>query len=99
MLPHEPLDAFAPDSDALAAARPQAGKLRPGQPLAQLVLRYTGPDSAEFNDMQQVIFSHVDVSGIGGERAVATVGTPLAFGLPVALERPHTRGRLEATLR
>ena len=59
-----------------------------------MVLRYTGPDSTEFNDMQQVIFSHVDVSGIGGERAVATVGTPLAFGLPVALKRPHTRGRL-----
>ena len=45
--------------------------------------------------MQQVIFSHVDVAGIGGQQAVATVGTPLAIGLPVALERPHTRGRLE----
>jgi choline dehydrogenase len=45
--------------------------------------------------MQQVIFSHVDVAAIGGERAVATVGTPLAIGLPVALERPHARGRLE----
>ena len=31
---------------------------------------------------------------IGGEQAVAAVGTPLAIGLPVALERPHARGRL-----
>jgi choline dehydrogenase len=44
--------------------------------------------------MQQVIFSHVDVAGIGGQQAVAAVGTPLAIGLPVALERPHARGRL-----
>ena len=45
--------------------------------------------------MQQVMFSHVDVAGIGGEQAVATVGAPLAIGLPVALERPHARGRLD----
>jgi choline dehydrogenase len=74
---------------------PKPESCDPDSPLAQMVLRYTAPGSAEFNDMQQVIFSHVDVAGIGGERAVATVGTPLAIGLPVALERPHTRGRLE----
>ena len=34
--------------------------------------------------------------GIGGQQAVAAVGTPLAIGLPVALERPHARGRLRA---
>ena len=44
--------------------------------------------------MQQVIFSHVEVAGLGGERAVAAVGAPLAIGLPVALERPRARGRL-----
>jgi choline dehydrogenase len=64
-------------------------------PLTQVVLRYTAPGSAEFNDMQQVIFSHVDVAGVGGDQAVATVGTPFAIGLPVALERPRTRGRLQ----
>ena len=37
----------------------------------------------------------VDVAGLGGQQAVAAVGTPLAIGLPVALERPHARGRLE----
>jgi choline dehydrogenase len=42
--------------------------------------------------MQQVLFSHVDLASIGGEQAVAAVGTPLAIGLPVALERPHARG-------
>jgi choline dehydrogenase len=47
--------------------------------------------------MQQVMFSHIDVAGIGGEQAVAAVGTPLAIGLPVALERPHTRGSLQLT--
>jgi choline dehydrogenase len=74
---------------------PKPGSCDPDSPLAQVVLRYTAPGSAEFNDMQQVIFSHVDVAALGGEQAVATVGTPLAIGLPVALERPHARGRLE----
>jgi choline dehydrogenase len=73
---------------------PKPGSCDPETPLAQVVLRYTAPGSGEFNDMQQVMFSHVDVAGIGGEQAVATVGTPLAIGLPVALERPLTRGRL-----
>lgn len=34
------------------------------------------------------------VAAIGGEQAVAPVGTPLTIGLPVALERPRARGRL-----
>ena len=74
---------------------PKPGSCDPQAPLAQVVLRYTAPGSGEFNDMQQVVFSHVDVAGIGGQQAVAAVGTPLAIGLPVALERPHARGRLE----
>ena len=73
---------------------PQPGSCDPQTPLAQVVLRYTAPGSGEFNDMQQVMFSHVDVAGIGGQQAVAAVGTPLAIGLPVALERPRARGRL-----
>jgi choline dehydrogenase len=73
---------------------PEPGSCDPDTPLAQVVVRYTAPGSGEFNDMQQVMFSHVDVAGIGGRQAVAVVGTPLAIGLPVALERPHTRGRL-----
>jgi choline dehydrogenase len=74
---------------------PKPGSCDPDSPLAQVVLRYTSPGSAEFNDMQQVVFSHVDVAAVGGEKAVATVGAPLAVGLPVALERPHARGHLE----
>ena len=74
---------------------PRPGSCDPQTPLAQVVLRYTAPGSGEFNDMQQVVFSHVDVAGIGGQQAVAAIGTPLAIGLPVALERPHARGRLE----
>ena len=74
---------------------PKPGSCDPQSPLAQVVLRYTAPGSSEFNDMQQVMFSHVDVAGIGGQQAVAAVGTPLAIGLPVALERPRALGRLE----
>ena len=44
--------------------------------------------------MQQVIFDHVEVTGLGGERAVAAVGAPLVIGLPVALEHPRARGHL-----
>jgi choline dehydrogenase len=44
--------------------------------------------------MQLVMFSHVDVAAIGGPQAVARFGTPLAIGLPVALERPLARGRV-----
>ena len=73
---------------------PKAGSCELETPLAQVVLRYTAPGSDEFNDMQQVIFSHVEVAGLGGERAVAAVGAPLAIGLPVALERPRARGHL-----
>ena len=76
---------------------PKPGSCDLETPLAQVVLRYTAPGSGEFNDMQQVMFSHVDVAGIGGRQAVAAVGTPLAIGLPVALERPLTRGRLLLT--
>jgi choline dehydrogenase len=73
---------------------PRAGSCELETPLAQVVLRFTAPGSDEFNDMQQVLFSHVDIASLGGEPAVAAVGTPLAIGLPVALERPHARGHL-----
>jgi choline dehydrogenase len=73
---------------------PNPGNCNPETPLAQIVLRYTAAGSGEFNDMQQVVFSHVDVAALGGPEAVAAVGAPLAIGLPVALERPHARGRL-----
>ncbi len=73
---------------------PKPGSCNRETPLAQVVVRYTAPGSDEFNDMQQVMFSHVDVASLGGARAVETVGTPLAIGLPVALERPLSRGRL-----
>jgi choline dehydrogenase len=78
---------------------PKPGSCDLETPLAQVVLRYTAPGSREFNDMQQVIFSHVDVARIGGEQAVKAVGAPLAIGLPVALERPHSRGRLSLASR
>ena len=73
---------------------PKPGSSDLEMPLAQIVLRYTARPPSEFNDMQLVMFSHVDVAGIGGEEAVAKVGAPVAIGLPTALERPLSRGRL-----
>jgi choline dehydrogenase len=81
-----------PVSRLLLVPRPGRSSLE--MPLAQIVVRYTAPESDEFNDMQLVMFSHVDVAGIGGEEAVARVGAPVVIGLPTALERPLSRGRL-----
>ena len=44
---------------------PKAGSCELETPLAQVVLRYTAPGSDQFNDMQQVMFSHVEVAGLG----------------------------------
>jgi choline dehydrogenase len=81
-----------PVSRLLLVPRPGSSDLE--MPLAQVVLRHTAPGSEEFNDMQLVLFSHVDVAGIGGEEAVARVGAPVAIGVPAALERPLSRGRV-----
>jgi len=48
---------------------PRPGSCDPRTPLAQVVVRYTAPGSSETNDMQLVMFSHVDVAGIGGRNA------------------------------
>ncbi len=81
-----------PVSRLLLVPRPGSSDLE--MPLAQVVLRYTAPGSEEFNDMQLVLSSHVDVAGIGDEEAVARVGAPVAIGVPAALERPLSRGRV-----
>jgi choline dehydrogenase len=73
---------------------PRPGACDPETPLAQVVLRYTADGSHELNDMQQVMFSHVDVAALGGPGAVAAVGASEVIGLPVALERPRSRGRV-----
>ena len=46
---------------------PRWGSCDPQTPLAQVVVRYTAPGSDEFNDMQQLLFSYVDVAVMGGE--------------------------------
>jgi choline dehydrogenase len=79
-------------SRLLLVPRPGSSDLE--MPLAQVVVRYTAPGSEEFNDMQLVLFSHVDVARIGDEEAVARVGAPVAIGVPAALERPLSRGRV-----
>jgi choline dehydrogenase len=84
-----------PVSRLLLVPRPGSSDLE--MPLAQVVVRYTAPASNEFNDMQLVMFSHVDVAGIGGEEAAARVGAPVVIGLPTALERPFSRGRVTIT--
>jgi hypothetical protein len=77
---------------AARAERPGSSDLE--MPLAQVVVRYTAPASAEFNDMQLVMFSHVDVAGIGGEEAVARGGAPVAIGLPRRWSGAFPRPRL-----
>jgi choline dehydrogenase len=84
-----------PVSRLLLVPRPGSSDLE--MPLVQIVVRYTATASAEFNDMQLVMFSHVDVAGIGGADALASVGAPLVIGLPAALERPLSRGRVTIT--
>jgi choline dehydrogenase len=81
-----------PVSRLLLVPKPGSSDLE--MPLAQVVVRYTAPASGEFNDMQLVLFSHVDVAGIGGQEAVARVGAPVVIGMPTALERPRSRGRV-----
>jgi len=81
-----------PVSRLLLVPRPGSSDLE--MPLAQIVVRYTAPGSEWFNDMQLVMFSHVDVAGIGGEEAVTRVGAQVAIGMPTALERPRSRGRI-----
>jgi choline dehydrogenase-like flavoprotein len=51
------------------------------------------------SDLTTVLAAHRVFEGSvvevdGGEQAVETVGAPLAIGLPVALERPLSRGRV-----
>jgi hypothetical protein len=69
---------------------PRPGSCDPATPLAQVVVRYTAPGSGEFNDMQLVMFSHVDVAGIGGPQAVAVLGTRSRSGSP---SRSNARSR------
>jgi hypothetical protein len=81
-------------TDPPALFVPKPGSCDPQTLLAEVVVRCVAPGSGEFNDSSKSCSAHVDVAGVGGKQAVATVGTPLAIGLPGALERPRTRGRL-----
>ena len=69
---------------------PRPGSCDPQTPLAQMVLRYTAPGSDEFNDMQLVMFSHVDVAGIGGPQAVQCSGPRSRSGSP-SRSNAHSR--------
>ena len=71
---------------------PKPGSCDLGTPLAQVVVRYTAPGSGELNDMQQVVFSHVDVAGIG--RAAGGGG-----GGHAARDRAARRARTPACAR
>ena len=68
---------------------PKPGSCDPHAPLAQVVLRYTAPGSDEFNDMQLVIFSHVDVAGVGGERPSHRSARRWRSGYPCAGTAAH----------
>jgi choline dehydrogenase len=74
---------------------PKPGVCDYNNPWVQVVLRYTTPGSAEFNDMQLWMGSHVDLTMFPDVQRM--VGAPLAPILLSALQRPRSRGRLSLT--
>ena len=73
-------------------AKPKDGVVSPGQPLQQMGLRFTAAGSPDENDMQMYMWSQ-DVDFTPQLRFVMP-DTPYLFMLCVALQRPHSRGRV-----
>ena len=84
---------FASRTPTLAGAKPSLLLLAPAVSAFGGTIGYAHPLHA-FGFRRGLVLAGIE-PGIGGQQAVAAVGTPLAIGLPVALERPLTRGRLE----
>jgi choline dehydrogenase len=74
---------------------PKEGVCDMANPVVQMGVRYTAPDSAEFNDMQLYMISQVDLTQF--PEAMAVVGAPMVFGVNAVLQRPRSRGRLSLT--
>ena len=77
---------------ASVALVPRPGVCQKTQPVVQVGIRYTAPDSGEWNDMQLYMISQADLTEIPA--VMALVGAPMIFAVGVALQRPRSRGRV-----
>ncbi|GAA2267476.1 MULTISPECIES: mycofactocin dehydrogenase MftG [Kitasatospora] len=77
----------------MVTLKPRPGVYDDSLPVTQILLQYTAPESAEFNDMQIYLFNHVDLNGYA-PALVEAVGTDKVFMLSAGIERPLSRGRV-----
>lgn len=72
---------------------PHENECVPGRdPRMQVMARFTSPGSAEVDDMQLVMTSHVDIQGMPA--LAADAGVPIVAALRVALMLPGSYGKL-----
>jgi choline dehydrogenase len=71
------------------------GAFDDGDPFLQTVLRTTGADSTEFNDMQYYMVNYFDLGLFPELRMLA--GARSVLGVMVVLQRPKSRGRVRVT--
>lgn len=76
---------------------PKAGVVDLNEPFIQVMLRYTAPGSAEFNDMQIYMLSHQELAPLLGPEGAGLVGASIGMGITASLQRPLSRGRLSLT--
>jgi choline dehydrogenase-like flavoprotein len=80
---------------ASVAIVPRPGVCHKTQPVVQIGIRYTAPDSSEWNDMQLYMIGQADLTEIPA--MMALVGAPMVFAVAAALQRPRSRGRVSLT--
>lgn len=80
----------------LITLRPRPGVYDESLPGTQIVLQYTAPGSAEENDMQIYLFSHVDLNDYAKD-VKDQIGTAYVFMISAGVERPHSVGEVSLT--
>lgn len=75
----------------LVTLAPRPGVYDESLPGTQIVLQYTAPGSAEENDMQVYLFSHVDLNAYA-KNLKDQIGTDKVFMISAGIERPLSVG-------
>ena len=75
----------------LVTLAPRPGVYDESLPGTQIVLQYTAPGSAEENDMQVYLFSHVDLNAYA-KNLKDQIGTDKVFMISAGIERPFSVG-------